>query len=91
MSSRACVRVRARGRVQGVGFRVWLARLAEQRGLDGWVRNLPDGSVEALLAGDQVAVAAMMELVREGPRGSLVEGVDVTDEPEPPSRGFSIR
>ena len=91
MTSRACVRVCARGRVQGVGFRIWLARRAEQRRLEGWVRNLPDGSVEAVLAGDRDAVAAMVELVGEGPRGSWVESVDVTPEPDPPGSGFSIR
>jgi acylphosphatase len=90
VTSRACVRVRARGRVQGVGFRVWLARRAEQRGLDGWVRNLPDGSVEAVLAGERSAVAGMVDLVRAGPRGSWVEDVEVTDEAEPPAAGFSI-
>jgi acylphosphatase len=90
VTSRACVRVRARGAVQGVGFRIWLARRAEQRGLDGWVRNLPDGSVEAVLAGERDAVAAMVKLVGEGPRGAWVDSVDVTDETEPPAGGFSI-
>jgi acylphosphatase len=85
------VRVCARGLVQGVGFRVWLARRAEQRGLDGWVRNLPDGSVEAVLAGERGAVTAMVELVRDGPRGSSVDSVEVADDPEPPGTGFSIR
>jgi acylphosphatase len=91
VTTRACVRVRARGLVQGVGFRIWLARRAEQRGLDGWVRNLPDGSVEAVLAGERGAVAAMVELAGEGPRGAWVESVEVVDEPEPPGSGFSIR
>jgi acylphosphatase len=90
VTTRACVRVCARGRVQGVGFRIWLARRAEQRRLDGWVRNLPDGSVEAVLAGEPGAVTAMVELVRQGPRGSSVESVEVTDAPEPHGSGFSI-
>ena len=91
MTSRACVRVRARGRVQGVGFRIWLARRAEQRGLDGWVRNLPDGSVEAVLSGERGAVSAIVDMFGEGPRGAWVENVEVSDEPQPQGHGFSIR
>jgi acylphosphatase len=65
-----------RGRVQGVGFRAWTEYTALERGLQGWVRNRRDGSVEALLVGPPDAVAAMIEACKEGPRGSRVESVD---------------
>ena len=56
-----------RGRVQGVGFRYWTRRTATARGLLGWVRNRRDGSVEAVFAGDENAVADMIALCRRGP------------------------
>jgi acylphosphatase len=68
--------VTIRGRVQGVGFRYWTRRTATARGLEGWVRNRRDGSVEALFAGDENAVAAMIELCRRGPEAAWVERVD---------------
>src|SRR3954463_16123560 len=58
--------VTIRGRVQGVGFRYWTRRTATARGLEGWVRNRRDGSVEAVFAGDEKAVASMIELCRRG-------------------------
>ena len=65
-----------RGRVQGVGFRAWTEYTALERGLQGWVRNRRDGSVEALLVGPPDVVAAMIEACKEGPRGARVESVD---------------
>jgi acylphosphatase len=65
-----------RGRVQGVGFRYWTRRTATPRGLEGWVRNRRDGSVEAVFAGDENAVADMIELCRRGPNAARVEHVD---------------
>lgn len=71
------------GRVQGVGFRAWLAREAESRGLTGWVRNRRTGAVEALVAGDHAAVASMIEACRRGPSAAHVAALyviaDVTD------------
>src|SRR5436309_13610895 len=64
-----------RGEVQGVGFRYWTRRTATARGLEGWVRNRRDGSVEAVFAGDEHAVAAMIELCRRGPAAARVESV----------------
>jgi acylphosphatase len=72
-------RVTIRGRVQGVGFRAWIEYTALERGLQGWVRNRRDGSVEALLIGPQEAVAAMLADCRNGPRGSGVDAVDQRD------------
>jgi acylphosphatase len=64
------------GRVQGVGFRAWTEVTALERGLQGWVRNRRDGSVEAVLAGPPDVVAAMIEACKEGPLGARVESVD---------------
>jgi acylphosphatase len=75
----AMKRVVIRGRVQGVGFRAWTEYTALERGLQGWVRNCRDGSVEALFVGATNAVAAMIAACRQGPRGSRVEAVDQRD------------
>lgn len=68
-----------RGRVQGVGFRMWVEDMAERWGLEGWVRNRRDGSVEAVFSGPEPAVLAAIQACREGPRGARVEAVDVED------------
>ena len=65
-----------RGRVQGVGFRMFVEDTAERLNLEGWVRNKRDGSVEAVFAGPDEAVSTAVEACRKGPRGSLVESVD---------------
>jgi acylphosphatase len=65
-----------RGRVQGVGFRYAAAEAAEREGVCGWVRNLRDGSVEALVQGDEHAVARMIAWCRAGPRGAHVTSVE---------------
>lgn len=66
-----------RGRVQGVGYRAWAEDLAERLGLEGWVRNRRDGTVEAVFAGPDQAVAAAIDACRTGPRGAHVDTVDV--------------
>ena len=63
------------GRVQGVGFRAFVAREAGTRGLAGWVRNRPDGSVEALFKGEAGAVEGMIAACRTGPRMARVAEV----------------
>jgi acylphosphatase len=68
--------VRIRGRVQGVGFRAWLAREALGRGVAGWVRNRRDGSVEALLTGEEPAVRGLVEACRRGPPAARVEAIE---------------
>ena len=78
------------GRVQGVGFRLWVEAEAVSRGLDGWVRNRRDGSVEAVFFGEDDAVGAMLEACREGPASALVTNVAVSDTDETPS-GFELR
>jgi acylphosphatase len=69
------VRVAIRGRVQGVGFRAWVEYTALLRGLDGWVRNRRDGSVEALFVGPVGDVRTMIEACRRGPPGARVEAL----------------
>jgi len=64
------------GRVQGVGYRAWVEDTARELGLQGWVRNLRDGAVEAVFAGPGDAVAKMIEACRQGPYGAHVTGID---------------
>jgi acylphosphatase len=73
-------RVIVHGRVQGVFFRDTTRRMAESRGVAGWVRNNPDASVEAAFEGPADAVDAMVRYMHEGPRGAAVASVDVIDE-----------
>ena len=65
-----------RGRVQGIGYRAWTEYTALERGVQGWVRNRSDGSVEALFAGSAEVVAAMIEACRQGPPGARVNAID---------------
>jgi acylphosphatase len=76
---RAILLVTIRGRVQGVGYRAWVEYQAMASGLEGWVRNRRDGSVEALFAGPGKAVAEMVALCRHGPPSARVDAV--LDEP----------
>ena len=68
------------GFVQGVGFRFSVERTARSRGVSGWVRNRPDGAVEAVFEGGREDVEALVEFCRHGPRGAEVERVDVEEE-----------
>jgi len=68
--------VAIRGRVQGVGYRAWTEYTALERGLQGWVRNCRDGTVEALFTGPPDVVAAMIVACNEGPPGSRVDRID---------------
>ena len=80
-----------RGRVQGVGFRFFVLRAARAAGLVGWVRNLPDGSVEALASGDAEALARLREALRRGPPAARVESVvEATESLEAEGSGFRI-
>ena len=73
--SRAILQVMIRGRVQGVGYRAWVEYQATTSGLEGWVRNRRDGSVEALFAGSPKLVAEMVALCRHGPPSARVDSV----------------
>ena len=68
-----------RGGVQGVGYRAWTEYTAIDHGLEGWVRNRRDGSVEAVFAGPSEAVVQMIEACRRGPPGAHVDAVDTRD------------
>jgi len=84
-------RVLISGLVQGVFFRGSCQRMAEQHGVSGWVRNLADGSVEAVFEGPAEQVRHLVEWSHHGPRSAVVE--DVRVEPEQPQgiTGFEVR
>jgi len=68
------------GRVQGVGFRYFTQDVARREGVTGWVRNLPDGRVEARVEGEAEAVTRVERAIRAGPRGARVDAVSVDIE-----------
>ena len=69
------IHLEVRGRVQGVGFRWYVMRIAQELGLAGWIRNRPDGIVELAAAGDRAALAKLEAAVSAGPPGARVEEV----------------
>ena len=73
------VQARVHGKVQGVGYRIWVRGEATELGLAGWVRNERDGSVTAWLAGAEAAVSTMIERLRKGPAGAWVSRIDVEE------------
>jgi acylphosphatase len=83
-------RVRIWGAVQGVFFRATCAREAARRGVTGWVRNVPDGSVEAVFEGEADAVESITSWCRRGPNGARVDGIEAADEPPEGLEGFEI-
>jgi acylphosphatase len=90
-ASRVALRVLVTGRVQGVGFRAACRRRATEAGVDGWVRNLPDGRVEAWLEGDREAVGRVAEWCHRGPSWAAVSDVDLHDEVPQGIVGFRAR
>jgi len=81
-----------RGRVQGVGFRMYAVDRASLEGLSGYVRNLRDGGVEAVVEGDEEAVARVERALRRGPAGAQVESFEVqTLVPTGRATGFIVR
>jgi acylphosphatase len=85
------VRVIVSGRVQGVWFRAWTERQAKALGLDGWVRNRRDGSVEAAISGTEDAVQAMLKALWEGPDLARVDKVEEHPHEESVAPGFEVR
>jgi len=84
-------RVVVHGRVQGVWFRGSTEAEARAAGLAGWVRNRPDGTVEAVFEGAPEAVAALLAFCRRGPRSARVDRVDEFEEPPEGLAGFRVR
>jgi acylphosphatase len=84
------VTVRIDGRVQGVYYRAWTYETATSLGLDGWVRNREDGSVEAVFSGPAEIVAEMLQRCEEGPQDARVTAVIVTDEGGASPTGFTV-
>ena len=84
-------RVVVGGRVQGVAFRLATQREAKRLGVHGWVRNLPDGSVEATFEGAPEAVSSAVEWCHRGPAWARVDHVEITREPPTGLEGFAIR
>lgn len=85
------IKLRITGRVQGVWYRAWTVEQASARGLDGWVRNRTDGSVEALLSGETAAVDDFIEACWRGPLAARVDGVEVNAASPPDRPGFHKR
>ena len=84
-------RVVVHGRVQGVGFRLAIARAAETRGASGWVRNRVDGTVEAVFEGQPDIVESLVRFCGEGPRGAAVARVATVEEKPEDFSHFDLR
>lgn len=85
------VHVFVSGNVHGVFYRVEAARAARARGVAGWIRNTPDGRVEAVFEGEDSAVDAVVDWCHDGPMLAEVESVESTVEPTEGADGFEIR
>lgn len=83
-------RVMVHGRVQGVWYRESCRREATSAGVAGWVRNNPDGTVEAALEGDVTAVEQVLAWMRRGPPSAVVTGVQVNAQPPAGLHGFAV-
>jgi acylphosphatase len=84
-------RVIVSGRVQGVFFRDTTRQRAEVAGVAGWVRNTPDGTVEAVFEGEPGAVDELVEFCRRGPGRAEVAGIEVEEEQPEALSGFEVR
>lgn len=91
MSDAVRKRVTVHGRVQGVFFRDSTRERAEADGVAGWVRNMPDGTVQAVLEGEAEAVQRVLRFMQTGPSHADVEDMDVEDEEPEGLSGFSTR
>ncbi|MGE5041646.1 MAG: acylphosphatase [Candidatus Levyibacteriota bacterium] len=85
------VKVTISGTVQGVSFRYFVAEQAQLLGVKGWVRNTPEGNVEALFQGEEGSVAKMVKRCLKGPAMAAVENVSLEDTREPIYQDFVIR
>ena len=83
--------IRVYGRVQGVFYRMWAQRQANELGVTGWVRNCPDGRVEAHVEGDEAAVTEIVERLRHGPPDAQVDDLRTWDVEPCEFDGFEVR
>jgi len=84
-------RIFVSGKVQNIGFRNWVMWKAQEFGVTGWVRNLTDGRVEVLVAGDDEAANALIEACRQGSPHSRVDHVEARPDDERAPKGFTKR
>jgi acylphosphatase len=91
LGAKRTVRLRIEGRVQGVGYRMFVERNAVALGLDGWVRNRRDGGVEAVVAGTPAAVEELIERCHAGPGGARIDRVEVLADDGTVDPGFTVR
>lgn len=89
--SDVAIRCLIEGRVQGVWYRAWTQKTAAALGLSGWVRNLPDGRVEALFQGPAGRVREMINACRSGPPAARVDGIEEHPADPPGGDGFTVR
>lgn len=89
--ARVAVHLLITGRVQGVGYRAWMAREARRRELAGWVRNRQEGGVEAVVIGEAMAVEAMIEACRRGPALARVDQIARDSAMDDGAAGFEQR
>jgi acylphosphatase len=73
------VHVRVSGRVQGVFYRAYTKAQAQELGVKGWVRNIPGGGVEAVLEGERQKVGELVRLMKTGPEGAMVLGLEISE------------
>ena len=85
------IHVRITGQVQKVGFRWWVVREAKTLGLNGWVRNRTDGSVEAIFFGKESVINEIIERCWSGPGLAYVDNIEVNKADKPNTEGFSYR
>ena len=83
--------IKVTGRVQGVSFRAWMVDQAERLGVNGWVRNCPDGSVEAHIEGNDSAVNWLIDVTGDGPPSARVANVRVGDAAAEGLTSFEVR
>ena len=83
--------VEVSGRVQGVFFRAWTVEQAERLQVKGWVRNCPDGSVQAHLEGEDTAINWLIDLIGDGPPSARVASVRVREADVEGAEGFEVR
>jgi acylphosphatase len=91
VTERIARRLTVHGRVQGVGYRAWVARAARRAGAAGWAENQGDGSVEVHVEGAREAVEQVLDAARRGPRGSAVERAGVEQARPTGQEGFADR